>query len=174
MLISWFYLQTETREKSWMPLSSALSLSQERTQGILNNVRLDSRFKEVANNGSQRDEILVLSSCLFDNEDDEIQRTVSNRKNLSLRQDGTGPVEAACGGQLESEMENQENHPTLGKGDILVGITQVNSSSSNPAHISVGQETDMENHLESQEIMNPKSSIPQWTDEQLDELLAFD
>ncbi|XP_058732416.1 uncharacterized protein LOC131603954 [Vicia villosa] len=157
----------ETREKSWMPLSSASSLSQVRTDGILNNIRLDSRFREVADNGSQRDEILPLSSCHFDNEDDKSQRTV-------LMHDGAGPVEATCGYQLESEMENQENHPTLGKGDNLVGITQANSSSLNPTHISVGQETDVENHLERQEIMNPKSSIPQWTDEQLDELLAFD
>ncbi|CAI8620044.1 unnamed protein product [Vicia faba] len=157
----------ETREKSWMPLSSAFSLSQVRTDGILNNIGLDSRFREVADNGSQRDEILPLSSCHFDNEGGKSQRTVSI-------QDGAGPVEATCRDQLESEMEDQENHPTLGKGDNLVGITQANSSSSIPTHIPVGQETDAENHLERQEIMNPKSSIPQWTDEQLDELLAFD
>lgn len=135
----------ERQEKSWMPPSSVLSLPQERTQGILNNLRVESRFREVA-----------------------------DRENLSLRQDIVRPVEAICGGDLESEMEDQQNHPNLGKGDSLVGNDQANSSSSNSAHISADQETGIENHMETQEIMNPKSSIPQWTDEQLNELLSFD
>jgi len=174
MFISSLYLQTERQENSWMPPSSVLSLPQERTQGILNNLRVDSRFREVAGNGKQRDEILVLSGSHFDNGGDQNQKTVSDRENLSLRQDIVRPVKAICGGELESEMEDQQNHPNLGEGDSLLGNAQANSSSSNSAHISVGQENGMENHMETQETMNPKSSIPQWTDEQLNELLSFD
>ncbi|WJX54490.1 hypothetical protein P8452_40367 [Trifolium repens] len=175
LLISWLYLQTETREKSWMQPSNALSQPQERTEGTLNNIRLDSRFREIAGNGNQRDEILVLSSSHSVNGVDRNQITVSDRENLSPRQDGAGPVEATYGDELESETEDQQNHPKLGEGDNLVGISQFSSSTTNPAHISVGQETGMENHLErQQEVMNSKSSIPQWTDEQLDELFAFD
>ncbi|KAK2385681.1 nuclear localized protein [Trifolium repens] len=165
----------ETREKSWMQPSNALSQPQERTEGTLNNIRLDSRFREIAGNGNQRDEILVLSSSHSVNGVDRNQITVSDRENLSPRQDGAGPVEATYGDELESETEDQQNHPKLGEGDNLVGISQFSSSTTNSAHISVGQETGMENHLErQQEVMNSKSSIPQWTDEQLDELFAFD
>jgi hypothetical protein len=175
LLISWLYLQTETREKSWMQPSNALSQPQERTEGTLNNIRLDSRFREVAGDAKQRDEILVLSSSHSVNGVDRNQITVSDRENLSPRQDGAGPVEATYGDELESETEDQQNHPKLGEGDNLVGISQFSSSTTNSAHISVGQETGMENHLErQQEVMNSKSSIPQWTDEQLDELFAFD
>ncbi|GAU12799.1 hypothetical protein TSUD_72850 [Trifolium subterraneum] len=168
----------ETREKSWMQPSNAFSVPQERTEGILDNLRLDSRVREVAGIGKQRDETLVLSSSHFVNGVDRNQRTVLDRGNLSPRQDGAGPVEQTCGDLLESEMEDQQNHPKLGEGDNLVGISQSSSSTTNTAHISVGQETGMENHLERQkDIMNSKSSIPQWTDEQLDQLddlLAFD
>ncbi|PNX77108.1 hypothetical protein L195_g034511, partial [Trifolium pratense] len=175
-----YYLQTETPEKSWVQPSSAFSLPQERTEGILNNLILDSRFREVAGNGKQRDEALVLSSSHSVNVVGRNQITVLDRENLSPRQDGAGPVEATCSDELESEMEDQQNHLKLGEGDNLVGISQASSSTTNSAHISVSvdQETGMENCLERQkEIVNSKSSIPQWTDEQLgqlDELLAFD
>jgi hypothetical protein len=175
LLISWLYLQTETCEKSWMQPSSALSRPQERTEGTLNNIRLDSRFREIAGNGNQRDEILVLSSSHSVNGVDRNHITVLDRENLSPRQDGAGPVEATYGDELESETEDHQNHPKLGEGDNLVGISQFSSSTKNSAHISVGQEIGMENHLErQQEVMNSKSSIPQWTDEKLDELFAFD
>ncbi|XP_045820284.1 homologous recombination OB-fold protein [Trifolium pratense] len=170
----------ETPEKSWVQPSSAFSLPQERTEGILNNLILDSRFREVAGNGKQRDEALVLSSSHSVNVVGRNQITVLDRENLSPRQDGAGPVEATCSDELESEMEDQQNHLKLGEGDNLVGICQASSSTTNSAHISVSvdQETGMENCLERQkEIVNSKSSIPQWTDEQLgqlDELLAFD
>ncbi|KAK2439645.1 nuclear localized protein [Trifolium repens] len=165
----------ETCEKSWMQPSSALSRPQERTEGTLNNIRLDSRFREVAGDAKQRDEILVLSSSHSVNGVDRNHITVLDRENLSPRQDGAGPVEATYGDELESETEDHQNHPKLGEGDNLVGISQFSSSTKNSAHISVGQEIGMENHLErQQEVMNSKSSIPQWTDEQLDELFAFD
>lgn len=174
MLISWLSLQTERHENLWMP-GSTLSLLQERAEGIMTNLRLDSRFRQVADNGRQRDEILVLTSCHSDIGSDRNQETVLDRENLSLRQDNAGPVIVTRSGELESEMENQPNPPILGEEDNLAWIAQGNSSSTNSVHISVGQETGRENHSERlKEIINPTGSIPHWTEEQLDELLAFD
>lgn len=158
-----------------MPLNSAFPLSHERTQGILNNIVVDLRIRELADSSKQRDEVLVSSSCHSNNGDERNQRTVSNKENLSLRQDDAGHFEVTCDAELDIEMEDQQNHPGLGEEDNLVGIAQANSSSTNSAHISVSQETGRKNHLETQkEIVNTKSSIPHWTEEQLDELLAFD
>lgn len=172
MLISWLSLQTESHEKSLMPLGSQFSLPRERTEEILSNVRLDSRFREVADSGKQMDEILVLTSCHADNEN---QKTVSDKENLSPRQDNSGPIQVTCSGQLQSEMTDQPNSPKLGEGDNLAGIAQGNCSSTNSAHISAGQENEMKSQLEIQkEVTNPKTSIPNWTEEQLDELFAFD
>ncbi|XP_061354664.1 uncharacterized protein LOC133299240 [Gastrolobium bilobum] len=152
----------ERHEKSWM-LGSTFSLPQERTEGIMTDLRLDSRFREVADIGKQRGETLVLTNSHSDHDgNDKTQRSVSDKENLSVS-------------RHESEMEDQANPPKLGEGDKLTWTAQGNSSSTNSVHISDGQETGIKNHLERQtEVVNPKSSIPHWTEEQLNELLAFD
>ncbi|XP_027339965.1 uncharacterized protein LOC113853661 [Abrus precatorius] len=160
----------ERHEGSWIPGS----LPQERTEGIMSNLRLDSRFRQVADNGKQRSEILALTNCHFDNGNDRNPKNVLDRENLLLSQDNARPVEVNCGvSELESGMEDQPNPPEL-DGDSLAWIAQGNSST-NSVHTSHGQETGMKTHLEGQkQLVNPKSSIPHWTEEQLDELLAFD
>nr|KYP67448.1 Uncharacterized protein C17orf53 isogeny [Cajanus cajan] len=85
-----------------------------------------------------------------------------------------GIMSINCGGELETEMEDQPNPPKLDEGDSLAWIAQSNRST-NSVHTSQGEKTGMENQLERQKHMaNPRSSIPSWTEEQLDELLAFD
>ncbi|KAJ1394238.1 hypothetical protein SESBI_34341 [Sesbania bispinosa] len=74
------------------------SQSQERSEGIMSNLRLDSRIREVADNERQRDEILVLTSRPSDNGNDRNQKIVLDRENLSLSQDNAGPVRVTCGG----------------------------------------------------------------------------
>ena len=87
-----------------------------------------------------------------------------------------GPVKVNCGGELESEVEDQPNPPKLDEGgDILARIAQGNSSATNSIPTSHGEKTGMENHFERQtQMVNKKCSFPHWTEEQLDELLAFD
>lgn len=152
-------------------LGSTLSLPQERTEGIMSSLGLDSRFREVAGNDQQSGENLVLTSCHADNGNDRNQKAVLDKENLSLRRDNATPVEVICGG----EMGDQPNPSKLGEGGYIACSAEGNSSSTNSVHVSDGQEKGTQNHLERRrEIVNPKGSIPHWTEEQLDELLAFD
>ena len=168
------FFAKERHEKSWMP-GNTFSLPQETTEGIMTNLRLDSRFREVADIDKRKGENLVVTSYHSDNGNDRNQKTVLDRENLSLRQDNARPAEVTCGGELQSEMNDQPNPPKLGEGDNLACSAQGTSTSTNSVHISAGLETEVKNHLERQrETSNPIGSIPHWTDEQLDELLAFD
>ncbi|RDX91245.1 putative protein C17orf53, partial [Mucuna pruriens] len=165
----------ERHEQSWIT-GSTFSMPQGRTEGIMRSLRLDSSFRQVVDSDKQRGELLVSTSCHNDNGNVQDQETILERENLSLSQDNAGPVEVNCRGELESEMEDQLNPPKLDEGgDTLAWIAQDNSSTTNPIHTSHGEKTGMENHLEEQkQMLNQKSSIPHWTEEQLDELLAFD
>ncbi|KAK7358126.1 hypothetical protein VNO77_00047 [Canavalia gladiata] len=168
-------IATERREESWMS-GTTFSLPQKRTEGVMSNLRLDSRFRQVVGNDNQRGQMLALTSCDSDNGNDRNQENVLDRENLLLSEDNAGPVEVTCGGgELEHEMEDQHNHPKLDEGDSLAWIAQGNRTTANSVHTCHGQETGMKSHLERQkQMVNPKSSIPHWTEEQLDELLAFD
>ncbi|XP_020215950.1 uncharacterized protein LOC109799737 [Cajanus cajan] len=136
-------------------------MPQGRTEGIMSSLRLSSSFKQVL--GSHND-----------NGSDQNRETVLEGENLIASLDNVGPGEVNCGGELETEMEDQPNPPKLDEGDSLAWIAQSNRST-NSVHTSQGEKTGMENQLERQKHMaNPRSSIPSWTEEQLDELLAFD
>ncbi|KAK7320179.1 hypothetical protein RJT34_04914 [Clitoria ternatea] len=164
----------ERQEKICRPGSTfPLPQPQERTEGIMYNLGLDSRFTQEADSGQQRGEILVMTSSKSDNGN---QKTISDRENLSLSDDYNGrPVEVTCGGDLESGKEDQPNPAKFDEGDSLAWIAQGYSSTTKSVHTSHFQETGMKNHMETQKhIANQKGSIPHWTEEQLDELLAFD
>ncbi|OIV89665.1 hypothetical protein TanjilG_08770 [Lupinus angustifolius] len=170
----------ERNEKSWKELTpllgNTLSPPQKRTEGIMTSLRLDLRCTEVASSDKQNEENLVQTSFHSDHGNEGNQENVLDREKLSPRQDNAHiPVEVTCGGVLESEIGDQPNPPKLGEGDNLACSAQGNSSSTTSACTSNGQESGISDHLYKQkEIVNPENSIPQWTDEQLDELLAFD
>ncbi|KAE9597483.1 hypothetical protein Lal_00029931 [Lupinus albus] len=170
----------ERNEKSWKELTpllgNTLSLPQKRTEGIMTSLRLDLRCTEVASSDKQNEEKLVQTSFHSDNGNEGNQENVFDREELSPRQDNAHtPVEVTCGGVLGSEIGDQPNPPKLGAGDNSAHSAQGNSSSTNSARTSDGQESGINDHLDIQkEIVNPENSIPHWTDEQLDELLAFD
>lgn len=165
----------ERHERLLTP-GSTFSLPLERTEGIMSNLRFDSSFRQVADSDRQRSEVLASTSFRSDNGNDQNRETVSEGENLSLSLDNAGPVKVNCGGELESEVEDQPNPPKLDEGgDILARIAQGNSSATNSIPTSHGEKTGMENHFERQtQMVNKKCSFPHWTEEQLDELLAFD
>ncbi|KAK7370114.1 hypothetical protein VNO80_12170 [Phaseolus coccineus] len=168
----------------------------ERNEEIMSDLRLESSFRQVADIDWQRAEVSASTICHTDNEKHQNLETVSERENLPLSLDNAGHVQVNCVGELDSEMEDQPNPPRLDEeADSLARMAQGNSSTTNSVHTSHGEKTGMENHLESQRQMenhlesqrqmenhlesqrlmeNKKSSVPHWTDEQLDELLAFD
>lgn len=134
-----------------------------------------SSFRQEADVGKQWDEILVLTSSDSDNGTDRNKRTAMDRENLPLSEDSSRPVEVTHGSELEGEMEDQSNPPKLCEGNNLAGVAPGGISSTSSVHTSDSQQSVIKNHLGSQkEIANPKGSIPYWTEEQLDELLAFD
>lgn len=169
------FFATERHERLLTP-GSTFSLPLERTEGIMSNLRFDSSFRQVADSDRQRSEVLASTSFRSDNGNDQNRETVSEGENLSLSLDNAGPVKVNCGGELESEVEDQPNPPKLDEGgDILTRIAQGNSSATNSIPTSHGEKTGMENHFERQtQMVNKKCSFPHWTEEQLDELLAFD
>ncbi|TKY61069.1 C17orf53-like protein [Spatholobus suberectus] len=162
----------ERHDNLWMR-GSTFSLPQERTEGIISSLRSVSSFRQVADSDKQRGELLASTSGHNNNGNVQNRETVLERENLSESLDDAGPVEVNCGGELESEKENQPNPPKLDEGrDSLAWIAQGNSSTTNLVHTSQSHGA---NHLERQkQMVNQKSSIPHWTEEQLDELLAFD
>lgn len=134
-----------------------------------------SSFRQEADVGKQWDEILVLTSSDSDNGTDRNKRTAMDRENLPLSEDSSRPVKVTHGSELEGEMEDQSNPPKLCEGNNLAGVAPGGISSTSSVHTSDSQQSVIKNHLGSQkEIANPKGSIPYWTEEQLDELLAFD
>ncbi|CAL0313771.1 unnamed protein product [Lupinus luteus] len=178
--ISLAFFATERNEKSWKELTpllgNMLSPPQKRTEGIMTSLRLDLRSIEVASSDKQNEENLIQTSFHSDNGNEGNQAYVLDREKLSPRQDNAHThVEVTHGGVLESEVGDQPNPPKLGEGDNLACSAQGNSHSTNSAHASDGQESGINDHLDKQkEIVNPESLIPHWTDEQLDELLAFE
>lgn len=155
---------------------STLSLPPERTEGIMSSLRLHSSFRQLADSDKQRGELYASTTCHNDDGSVQNQETVLEREKLSLSWDNAGPVEVNCGGELENEMEVQPITPNLDEGGQgLAWISQRNCSTMNSVQISHGEKTGMENHLEEQkQMVNTQSSIPHWTEEQLDELLSFD
>jgi len=150
---------------------STSSPPRERNEEIMSDLRFESSFREVADIDGQRAEVLDSTNGNYQN-----REPVSERENLPLSLDNAGHVQVNCVGELDSEMEDQPNPPRLDEEpDSLARIAQGNSSTTNSVHTSHGEKAGMENHLESQrQIENEKSSVPHWTDEQLDELLDFD
>ncbi|KAL2342338.1 hypothetical protein Fmac_003623 [Flemingia macrophylla] len=143
------------------PGSSPFSMPQGRTEGIMSNLRINSSFKQVA--GSHND-----------NGSEQNQEPVLEGGNSTPSLDNAGPLEVNHGGELEIEMEDQSDPPKL-EGDSLAWISQGNRSTTNSVHTSQGEKIERENHLEREkQMVNQRSSIPSWTEEQLDELLAFD
>ncbi|BAT72626.1 hypothetical protein VIGAN_01004700 [Vigna angularis var. angularis] len=140
----------------------------ERNEEIMSGLRFESSSRQVADIDRQRAEVLASTSSH--------RETVSERENLPLSLDNAGHVEVNCVSELDCEMEDQPNPPELNEeADSLAQIAQGNSSTSNSVHTSRAEKTEMEIQLESQRQMDSqRSSVPHWTDEQLDELLAFD
>ena len=144
------FFATERHERLLTP-GSTFSLPLERTEGIMSNLRFDSSFRQVADSDRQRSEVLASTSFRSDNGNDQNRETVSEGENLSLSLDNAGPVKVNCGGELESEVEDQPNPPKLDEGgDILARIAQGNSSATNSIPTSHGEKTRMENHFEGQ------------------------
>lgn len=157
-------------------------MPRERTNGIIANLTLTSRFKEKEDVDKRgRDE--VSGSKQSDN-GIRNQNVISYSENVSPRQVEYGSVakhvEVTPGNELENEMDGQPNQPHKIDGNNPAhGATNApnNGSSTNSIDISEsgGPETGMKNLIErNREILIPKTSIPHWTEEQLDELLAFD
>lgn len=165
----------ERHEQLLMP-GSTLSLPPERTEGIMSSLRLHSSFRQLADSDQQRGELFASTTCRNDDGNVQNQETVLEREKLSLSRDNAGPAEVNCGGELGNEMEVQPNTPNLDEGGQgLAWISQRNCSTMNSVQTSHGEKTGMENHLQEQKQMgNTQSSIPHWTEEQLDELLSFD
>ncbi|CAJ1936608.1 unnamed protein product, partial [Sphenostylis stenocarpa] len=170
------YMDHFATERLERLLASGFSAPRERNEEIMSGLRFDSSSRQVADIDWRRAEVLASTIRHGDIGNYQNQETVSERENLLLSLDNAGHVQVKCVGELESEMEDQPNPPKLDEeADSLARIAQGNSSRTNSVHKSYGEKTGMENHLESQkQIENKKSSVPQWTDEELDVLLAFD
>lgn len=167
---------TESNDKLWMP-GNTLSLPPERTKGIISNLTLNLRFKEMKDIDKQREEDNGSGNNHSDN-GNRNQNVVLDGENESPRKYASiaKHVEVTPGVELEIEMEDHSNPYKL-DGDNTARCAQNNCSSENVVDISEfdGHETAIKNQIERNfEIPVPKSSIPHWTDEQLDELLAFD
>lgn len=162
------YLFASERPESLLASGNTSSPPLKRNEEIMSGLRFESSSRQVIDIDWQRAEVLASTSSH--------RETVSERENLRLSLDNAGHVEVNCVGELDSEMEDQANpHGLDEEADSLAQIAQGNSSTSNSVHASRAEKTEMENHLESQRQMeSQRSSVPHWTDEQLDELLAFD
>jgi len=156
------------RPERLLASGSSSSPPLKRNEEIMSALRFESSSRQVADIEWQRAEALASTPSHSE--------TVWGRENLALSVDNAGHVEGNCVGELDSEMEDQPNPPRLDEeADSLAHIAQGNSSTSKSVHTSRAEKTEMKNHLESQSQMeSQRSSVPHWTDEQLDELLAFD
>ncbi|XP_015957329.1 uncharacterized protein LOC107481568 [Arachis duranensis] len=171
------FLTEERHEESRM-MDNTFALPQERTEGIMTNLSLGSKFIEGVDIHKQMGEDLVVPSCHSDDGNNRNQKSVFERENLSFKQDNVRPEEVTCGDGLQTELNGQHNPPKSAEGDNLnlaCSARDGGSLTKNSIHISAGVETEVKNHLEGQRVIsNPQNTIPHWTDEQLDELLAFD
>ncbi|KAI4351028.1 hypothetical protein L6164_005417 [Bauhinia variegata] len=141
----------------------------ERTEGIMSSLGLN---RERVDIDTQKDK--ALGSNRLDNGNSRDQNGVPDIKSLSQRQGEytriARPVEVILDGELDSGKPSK-----LGEGSIPTWIGQDNGSSAKPVDISDGQEIGMKTRNEGKaEIPIRKSLIPHWTEEQLDELLAFE
>ncbi|QCD85446.1 hypothetical protein DEO72_LG2g5806 [Vigna unguiculata] len=154
------------RPERLLASGSSSSPPLKRNEEIMSALRFESSSRQVADIEWQRAEALASTPSHSE--------TVWGRENLALSVDNAGHVEGNCVGELDSEMEDQPTPPRLDEeADSLAHIAQGNSSTSKSVH--TAEKTEMKNHLESQSQMeSQRSSVPHWTDEQLDELLAFD
>ncbi|MED6124654.1 hypothetical protein PIB30_061006 [Stylosanthes scabra] len=170
------FLKEDRHEKSWM-MTNTSPLPQERTEGIMTNLSLDSKFVGVDIH-KQMGEDLVVPSHHYDDGNDRNQKSVFDRENLSFRQDQGLPEKITSGDELQTESNGQHNPPKSDKGDTLnlaCSAPGGGSLTRSSVHMSAGLETEVKNHLEGPRVVsNSQSTIPHWTDEQLDELLAFD
>ncbi|KAF7834539.1 putative nuclear localized protein [Senna tora] len=154
---------------------NTLSLPQERTKGIISKLTLNATSKEIKDVDKQMGENEVSRSNHSDNGNrNQNRNVVLERESASPRQGRYGSVakhlEVTPGDDHEIEMKDQSNNPCkLDEGDNPAWNAKNNVSSTNLV------DTSESGGLERQvEIPIPKSSIPNWTEEQLDELLAFD
>ncbi|MED6173504.1 hypothetical protein PIB30_060114 [Stylosanthes scabra] len=158
------------RHQETRMMGNTSPLPQERTQGIMTNLSLDSNFVEGVDIHKQMGEDLVVPSHHSDDGNDRNQKTVFDRENLSFRQDQGLPENITSGDELQTELNGQHNPPKSVKGDTLNLACSARGGGSltrSSVHMSVGLETEVM-------VSNSQSTIPNWTDEQLDELLTFD
>ncbi|MED6156033.1 hypothetical protein PIB30_010959 [Stylosanthes scabra] len=171
------FLTEDRHEKSWM-MGNTSPLSQERTQGIMTNLGLDSKFIEVDIHKQMGEDLVVPSHHHSDDGNNRNQKTVFDRESLSLRQDQGLPEKITSGGELQTELNGQHNPPKSAEGDTLNLACSARGGGSltrSSVHMPADLETEVKNYLEGPRVVsNPQSTIPHWTDEQLDELLAFD
>ncbi|XP_054822052.1 uncharacterized protein LOC129320564 isoform X1 [Prosopis cineraria] len=153
-------------EKISMP-DNASSLPRERTAGSNTSPSLHLGFMEMEAIDKQKG-------------DDKASRSIGGKQDSGSNHSEFVSIadraEALGGGELEIGMENQSNPYQLG-GDSPARNAQNNGSSVYLADTpeSHGQETELIKQMEKDRgILIPKNSIPHWTEEQLDELLAFD
>ncbi|KAI9114001.1 hypothetical protein K1719_015252 [Acacia pycnantha] len=148
-------------------LDNTLFLPQERTEDINSNPSPHLGFEDMEVIDKQK-------------EDDKASGSIGAKEDSESNHSESGSMaeraEALSGGEVETEMEKQSNPCQLG-GDSSARIAQNNGSSAYLADTSEshGHEAGSGERMDTnREILIPKNSIPLWTEEQLDELFAFD
>lgn len=158
---------SEGNEKSSL-LDSTLALPRERTEEINTDPSLHLGFKDMEAIHEQKGD-----------DDDEALGSKGAKHSGSIYSQHLGiaeHVEAFSGGEPEIEKENQSKTSQLGR-DSSARITQDNGSPASLVDASESQvrETGSKKQMDTnREVLVPKNSIPLWTEEQLDELFAFD
>jgi hypothetical protein len=176
-----FLYITESSEKSWMPQGTP-SLLQERSEGIINSLRQTCKLRGSAPNdkGMDKGKGATQSGC-FGSGMSRTQNVVAEKESLLMRLGvGNRITEVAskedtiCIDQ-EIVMSEEPNPCKETEGGNPSCNAQGSSDTANFVDVPNDQEGGRANEVnKKRHPVISRASLPQWTDEQLDVLMAFD
>lgn len=155
-------------------------VSQERTEGIMNNLRKISEFR--GSNRVMEDHDVPENSC-FNNENCRNSTASAERESLFMKQAMTNEIaktvviESTIGNDKVTVTDEQPSVCELPKADNSSFNIKATIATENPAEVSgdSDEEPDRTCGTKNQrQLTVSKTSIPDWTDEQLNQLFAFD
>ncbi|KAK9277988.1 hypothetical protein L1049_027545 [Liquidambar formosana] len=162
----------------------AFSLVQRRTEGVLNEARETINVRGSAQNDIQmeKSDPAPGSSC-YSNRNTRNQNASVEREPLLTRQDAAKAIAKLAvrkdtnDNDIGVAVDNPPNSWKQADGDNLLGSIQCNSTATNLVEVPADQDQEVRitNGVKKQrQPLIARASLPQWTDEQLDELFAVD
>lgn len=173
--ISFCFIMIENSEKSWELPKTAL-VSQGRTEEILNCLRQNTNMRVPEHNDKELEEGNTSVSSSFrgirhsrNNNSVEEEETIVVSLDVAGGRKGTSCVTGTDSHEQEISLSEQPSHLNQERKNNLLGKFQRRS---------VAEEViDTRNNEEDKkprQVLISGGSLPEWTDEQLDELLSFD